>query len=177
MTKTLSALNHLQHVFFFSCLQRCYSLFSSVESGLNNPCNFHQANKGKQWYKSVKSARHFLHLTLCFAQACADPLLNAGKAAIRFEVPLCGNTWSCVCAFLPHWFLGSKISDCFLKNFPQICRRNSVTIVAYYDIQKEQLTIWDAKNRPKCMHAGMFFSVCFFFFIDSRMIIRFIVSN
>lgn len=35
----------------------------------------------------------------------------------------------------------------------------AVTIVAYYDIQKEQPTIWDAKIRPKCVHAG----VCVFF--------------
>lgn len=56
-------------------------------------------------------------------------------------------------------------------------KKLTVTIVAYYDIQKEQPTIWDAKIRPKCVHAGMFYFFLFIFFIDSRMIIRFIVSN
>lgn len=58
-------------------------------------------------------------------------------------------------------------------------KKLTVTIVAYYDIQKEQPTIWDAKIRPKCVHAGVYVCVfcVFFFLIHSRMIIRFIVSN
>lgn len=173
MTETHPALNHLQHVFFLSCLhsERFHSLFSSVEAGLNSLCNFHQANKGKQWYKSVKSGRRFLHLTLCFTQACNDPLLNAGKAAfdchpfwspfewkylifrLRFPSPL-------IHQLKAFWLLSEELSSNMQKKL-------TVTIVAYYDIQKEQLTIWDAKIRPKCMHAGRFFSVCvcvFFFF-------------
>lgn len=42
----------LSIMLFFSCLhsESFQGMFSSVEAGLNSPCNFHQANKGKQWY-------------------------------------------------------------------------------------------------------------------------------
>lgn len=87
MTEAMTPSSQSSPECFFNCLhsERFHSLFSSVEAGLNRLCNFHQANKGKQWYKSVKSARRFLHLTLCFTQACNDPLLNAGKAAFDFH--------------------------------------------------------------------------------------------
>jgi len=56
-------------------------------------------------------------------------------------------------------------------------KKLTVSIVAYYDIQKEQPTIWDAKIRPKCACRHVFPTVSFFIIIHFRMIIRFIVSK
>lgn len=74
-------LSIISNMLFFSCShsKSFHGVFSSVEAVLNSPCNFHQANKGKQWYinqEQSPSARRSLHLTFCFTQARDDPLLN-----------------------------------------------------------------------------------------------------
>lgn len=60
------------------------------------------------------------------------------------------------------WLLSEELSSNMQKKL-------TVTIVAYYDIQKEQLTIWDAKIRPKSVNAGVFFffHLCFFHWLQN----------
>lgn len=69
--------------------------------------------------------------------------------------------------FLPHTFNNSKafslLSEELCSLSTNMQKKLAVTIVPYYGIQKEQPTIWDAKIRPKCVHAGVCFFLSLFF--------------
>lgn len=177
--------------FFFSSSESFYGIFSSVETV---PVIFIKQTKGSNGINqeqspslrlSVKFVRRFLHLlfplVFFFTLARGDPLVKCCKIGLCLSCVL-----KSLCVEIPDLLsaLSFPTDSATQKGFQLLSEELSsnmqnltVSIVAYYDIQKEQPTIWDAKIRPKCACRRVFlFSFCVFF-IDSRTIIRFIVSN